>query len=327
MQQGKKYGTNVRESGILKLIENEIITNIIAVEDKYLETTTDKYLVLLTKKGKIKKIELNHIKNVFVSGKKVINIAKFEDEICNVSFTSGNDQVLIFTKEGRYKYLDEKLIKVRGRGSYGNTGIKVRENGYDKAAGLLIVKNGVDKSRLLVLGVTGDNLGRKTPLEKLKVSKRGGGVGQQAYKTQHKSLKDRKDRWCDVHDGMISAHKTANCCDKSKGIAAYVACPAFKKIQKAIKECPKCQDKFLVKYNPLVQVGLFNTFESHYYIYVLAGKFVAFYNKNDFIYANKAKKKSLYRAKDDSTMISDMFVTSQIDEDYTPVSEEELESE
>lgn len=325
LQQGKKYGTNLRESGILKLVENEIITNIIAVEDKYLETTNDKYLVILTKKGKIKKISLSHIKNVFVSGKKVVNIARFEDEICQICFTSGEDQVIIFTKEGRYKYLDEKLIKTRGRNSYGSTGIKVRKNDYDEAIGLLVIKKEFDRNKLLILGVTGDNLGRKTRLEKIKLSKRCGGVGQQAYKTQHKLLKDKKNRWCDIHNITISNHKVTNCCDKSKGISSYVSCLVFKKIQRAIKECLNCQSKYSIKRNPLMQVGLLNTFESNFYIYVLAGKFVSFYNKNDFIYSNKAKKKSLYRAKDD-TMISDLFITSKIDEDYSFVDEEENEN-
>jgi DNA gyrase/topoisomerase IV subunit B/DNA gyrase/topoisomerase IV subunit A/intein/homing endonuclease len=325
LQQGKKYGTNLRESGILKLVENEIITNIIAVEDKYLETTNDKYLVILTKKGKIKKISLDHIKNVFVSGKKVVNIARFEDEICQICFTSGEDQVIIFTKEGRYKYLDEKLIKIRGRTSYGNTGIKVRGNNYDETVGLLVIKKEFDRSKLLILGVTGDNLGRKTPLEKIKLSKKCGGVGQQVYKTQHKLLKDKKERWCNIHDKMISNHKTTNCCDKSKGISSYVSCSVFKKIQKAIKECLDCQSKYLIKRNPLVQIGLLNTLEDNFYMYVLAGKFVSFYNKNDFIYSSKSKKKSLYRAKDD-TIISDLFITSKIDEDYSFVDEEENEN-
>jgi DNA gyrase subunit B len=325
LQQGKKYGTNLRESGILKLVENEIITNIIAVEDKYLETTNDKYLVILTKKGKIKKINLDHIKNVFVSGKKVINIARFEDEICQICFTSGEDQVIIFTKEGRYKYLDEKLIKIRGRNSYGNTGIKVRRNNYDETVGLLVIKKEFDRNKLLILGVTGDNLGRKTLLEKIKLSKKCGGVGQQVYKTQHKLLKDKKERWCDIHDKMINNHKTTNCCDKSKGISSYVSCSVFKKIQKSIKECLNCQSKYLIKRNPLMQVGLLSTLENNFYIYVLAGKFVSFYNKNDFIYSSKSKKKSLYRAKDD-TMISDLFITSKIDEDYSFVDEEENEN-
>jgi len=176
------------------LVENEIITNIIPVEDKYLETTKDKYLMILTRKGKIKKIDLSHIKNIFVSGKKVINIARFEDEISQVGFTSGNDEVIIFSKEGRYKYLEEKLIRTRGRGSYGSTGIKVRDNNYDQAAGMVIIKEDFDKDKLLILGVTGDNLGRKTPLSKLRLSRRCGGVGQQAYKTQQKFLKDKKKR-------------------------------------------------------------------------------------------------------------------------------------
>lgn len=321
LQQGKKYGTNLRESGILKLVENEIITNIICVEDNYLETTKDKYLVILTKKGKIKKIDLSHIKNVFISGKKVINISRFQDEISQVCFTTGNDEVLLFTKEGRYKYLDEKLIRIRGRGSYGNTGIKVRENGYDKAVGLVVVNSELDKDQLIILGVTGDNLGRKTPLNKLKLSRRGGGVGQQAYKTQQKFLKDRKDRWCDIHNEKIENHKKSSCCDKSKGISAYIQCQSFKKIQKSIKDCVNCQDKYSIKYNPLCQVSLINLLENQYYIYVLAGKFVSFYDKNDFIYSTKSKKRSLYRGKEE-VIISDLFVTSNIIEDSDYIEEE-----
>ncbi|WNE41718.1 MAG: DNA gyrase subunit B [Mycoplasmataceae bacterium] len=326
LQQGKKYGTNLRESGILKLVENEIITNIVPVEDKYLETTKDKYLMILTRKGKIKKIDLSHIKNIFVSGKKVINIARFEDEISQVGFTSGNDEVIIFSKEGRYKYLEEKLIRTRGRGSYGSTGIKVRDNNYDQAAGMVIIREDVDKDKLLILGVTGDNLGRKTPLSKLRLSRRCGGVGQQAYKTQQKFLKDKKKRWCDVHASAIENHKIANCCDKNAGISAYIQCPSFKKIQKLIKDCVNCQARYLIKYNPLCSVGLINLDNQNHYIYIIAGKFVAFYDKNDFLHSNKAKKRSLYRGRDE-IFVSDLFITSQISEDSDYLDEEEGDSE
>ncbi len=327
VQHGKRYGTNLRESGIFKLVENEIITNILAVEDRYFETTNNRYLLLLTRRGKVKRVELSKIGSIFVSGKKVVNITRFNDKITDAAFTSGSDKVLIFTKEGRYKYLDEKLVRVRGRGSYGHTGVRVKENNYDETVSLVVIKNGLEQAKQLLLGITADNLGRKTPLTRMKQAKRIGGIGQQAYKTQYKSLRDKKDRWCDLHDRQIIEHRTALCCDKSKGVTAYSQCPVFKKLQKAIKLCPNCQGKFLIRYNPLVQVAVIDLAQLHHYIYILAGKSVAFYGKNDFLHSSKSKKRSMFREKE-GEQIADIFITSQISEDVDYIDEDdELEIE
>ena len=108
-----------------------MIENIISVrEDFFLEEDKqEKYLVMLTKKGKIKRLPLEKIGRVLASGKKVINIVKYHDEIGQVAFTSGVDNIMVFTKRGKSKTFAEEKIRICGRAAYGDTAIKLESVG------------------------------------------------------------------------------------------------------------------------------------------------------------------------------------------------------
>ncbi|CAG8550559.1 21189_t:CDS:2 [Racocetra persica] len=124
---------NLRESRMLKLAEGETIEQIISVREDFLTTVErkEKYLVISTKKGKIKRLSLEKIGRVMKGGKKIINIAKHRDEISQVAFTSGNDDIMVFTKQGKSKSFAEKMAGDFGRAAYGVTAIKL-EDGSQK---------------------------------------------------------------------------------------------------------------------------------------------------------------------------------------------------
>ncbi|CAG8471185.1 14270_t:CDS:10, partial [Cetraspora pellucida] len=122
---------NLRESRMLKLDEKEIIEKIISVREDFLTTTEkkEKYLVIGTKKGKIKRLPLEKIGRVMKGGKKIINIVKHRDEISQVAFTSGNDDIMVFTKQGKSKTFAEEKTRIVGRAAYGDTAIKLEDSG------------------------------------------------------------------------------------------------------------------------------------------------------------------------------------------------------
>ncbi|CFW93437.1 DNA gyrase (subunit B) [endosymbiont DhMRE of Dentiscutata heterogama] len=124
---------NLRESRMLKLAEGETIEQVISVREDFLTTTEkkEKWLVISTKKGKIKRLSLEKIGRVMKGGKKIINIAKHRDEISQVAFTSGNDDIMVFTKQGKSKSFAEKMAGDFGRAAYGVTAIKL-EDGSQK---------------------------------------------------------------------------------------------------------------------------------------------------------------------------------------------------
>lgn len=120
---------NLRESETIKLSEGEKINFMLSVREGFFleKNKKEKYLLILTKKGKIKRLDLNKIGKVPFSGKKISSILKYSDEIIKASFSSGNDQLMIFTKNGKNKSFSENKIKIKGRSSYGDNAIRTEE--------------------------------------------------------------------------------------------------------------------------------------------------------------------------------------------------------
>src|SRR5690242_18810104 len=111
---------------MFKLDQGEIIEQVVSVREDFLidENKKEKYLVIGTKKGKVKRLALEKIGKVMKGGKKIINIVKHHDEISQVVFTSGDDDIMVFTKQGKNKNFAEEKMRVVGRAAYGDTAIK-----------------------------------------------------------------------------------------------------------------------------------------------------------------------------------------------------------
>src|SRR5688572_1056286 len=116
---------------MLKLDSGETIEQLISVREDFLteENKREKYLVIGTKKGKVKRLPLEKIGKVMRGGKKIINIVKHRDEISQVAFTSGADDIMVFTKQGKNKNFAEEKMRVVGRAAYGDTAIKLEGSG------------------------------------------------------------------------------------------------------------------------------------------------------------------------------------------------------
>jgi DNA gyrase/topoisomerase IV subunit A len=116
---------------MLKLDHGEIIEQVVSVREDFLtdENRKEKYLVIGTKKGKIKRLPLEKIGRVMKGGKKIINIVKHHDEISQVAFTSGDDNIMVFTKQGKSKTFAEERTRVVGRAAYGDTAVRLESSG------------------------------------------------------------------------------------------------------------------------------------------------------------------------------------------------------
>lgn len=115
---------------MLKLDRGEIIEQIISVREDFLtdESKKEKYLVIGTKKGKVKRLPLEKIGKVMKGGKKITNILKHHDKVSQVAFTSGEDEIMVFTKHGKNKNFAEEKIRIAGRAAYGDTAIKLEDS-------------------------------------------------------------------------------------------------------------------------------------------------------------------------------------------------------
>ncbi len=133
-----------------------------------------KYLVMVTKNGKIKKTKLEKFKNVRRTGIRAIKLGK-GDLVRKVVKTTGKDEIILITKKGKSIRFKEKEVRSMGRATYGVTGIKLRKG--DEVIGMDVIHKKEDKKtkkKKSVLVVTEKGYGKRTKLSKYRTQKRGG---------------------------------------------------------------------------------------------------------------------------------------------------------
>ena len=161
---------------ILNLKQGEYVTA--SVDAK--EFSEDKYLIMATKKGIIKKIKLSEFNSVRVNGIKAINI-KDDDELIACKVSEGKDDILLITKQGLCMRFNEEKLREMGRNAAGVKGIRIKEN--DELIALLLTNEGKE-----ILLVSENGLGKRTNSEEFSVKGRGG-KGMTCYKPDEKSGK------------------------------------------------------------------------------------------------------------------------------------------
>ena len=163
---------NARGSNIINLLplkEDEKIAQMIKTED----FSGEKFIIMVTKNGKIKRTPLSAYKNVRKNGLIAIGLDE-GDEIAGVRMTGGEDQLIIATHNGMAIRVEEQNIRAMSRSAHGVKAIKLR--GGDYVVSMARVREGAS-----VLTVSERGLGRRTSLEAYRIQNRGG-YGMLNYK-------------------------------------------------------------------------------------------------------------------------------------------------
>jgi len=174
-------GTRVaRGRGLLNFLElsnEEKVLSLVPMEvsapGKELEKK-DKYLVMITKNGRIKKTELSEFENVRKSGIIAIKLEK-GDVLKKVVKTTGEDDIILATKNGISIRFKEKDIRPMGRGAAGVKGIRLKGN--DEVIGMDVIENSKSQgsnSKQYFLIVMENGYGKRTDIKQYKVQGRGG---------------------------------------------------------------------------------------------------------------------------------------------------------
>ncbi len=124
------------------------------------------YIFLITEKGMVKRIVLEDLKGLRKGGSTIISL-KEGDFLAGGVITSGEDSLIILTKQGKALIFLEKEIRPMGRQAEGVKGIKVEEG--DKVVALRKVE---PKGTLLT--ITSKGFGKKTSIEEFRRQGRGG---------------------------------------------------------------------------------------------------------------------------------------------------------
>ena len=168
--EGSKQSRGVNVINMLPLGEDEKIAAMIKTSD-YDES---KYIIMVTKNGKIKRTPLSAYKNVRKNGLRAVGLDE-GDEIAGVRLTDGNAQVIVATKNGFAIRIEETQMRPMSRTAHGVKAIKLRDG--DCVVSMARVREGAS-----VLTVTDKGLGRRVKLDDYRIQRRGG-YGMLNYKT------------------------------------------------------------------------------------------------------------------------------------------------
>ena len=162
---------------LLKLKPGEKVTTGVDIKK---DDDINKYLIMATKKGIVKKVNLTEFNNVRTAGTKAINI-KEDDELIACKLSTGNDDMILITKNGLLLRFNESKIREMGRNSAGVKGINITKD--DELKSLLLSNEGKE-----VLIVSENGIGKRVNIEEFSAKGRGG-KGMTCYKPSDKTGK------------------------------------------------------------------------------------------------------------------------------------------
>ena len=145
---------------LIPIEKDEHVTAMLKVENN----EKNNYIIFCTKNGLIKRTNIKEFENIRTNGKIAITL-KEEDELISAKKTTGENEILIASSNGRMIRFEEKEIRIMGRTASGVRGINV---GDGICVGCEIAEPGQQ-----ILVVTEKGYGKKTDLEEYRMTHRG----------------------------------------------------------------------------------------------------------------------------------------------------------
>jgi DNA gyrase subunit A len=132
------------------------------------EFSDGRYVVMVTRKGVIKKTALSDFQNIRTNGIIAINVDE-GDALLDVVLTDGTKRIFIATHNGLAIRFDEKNVRPMGRATRGVRGIDLRQDDYVVS---VCPVSAEDKERML--SVSEQGYGKQTPITTYRLQTRGG---------------------------------------------------------------------------------------------------------------------------------------------------------
>lgn len=158
-------GANAKGTNVVNMLEiekDEKITAFFPVTD----FEHDGYLFMVTKNGTVKKTPLSEFEYQRKTGKRALSLDE-GNELLSVHLTTGKDKIIVATKNGLCVCFDEQNVRSMGRTASGVRGIRLADG--DEVCGSALVEDGK-----LLLSITENGLGKRTPFDEYSVHGRGG---------------------------------------------------------------------------------------------------------------------------------------------------------
>ncbi|HKW97501.1 MAG TPA: DNA gyrase C-terminal beta-propeller domain-containing protein, partial [Bryobacteraceae bacterium] len=185
-------------SNLINLQQGESVKGFLAVR----EFVPGQYIVMVTKRGVIKKCELTEFDNPMARGIRALTLDE-GDELIAANLTNGQNYIFLGSHDGKAIRFFEEGVRPMGRPAHGVRAMNIEES--DGLVGMQVVeKEG------LILSISEHGYGKRTPLEDYRLTARGG-KGVINMKTTDKtgkvvailSVKEDSDLMIVTKDGKI----------------------------------------------------------------------------------------------------------------------------
>lgn len=170
-------GRTAKGTNLINLIPIDTDEKIQAVIT-FKEFDENNYFIMGTKEGLIKKTQMSQYSSIRKNGLNAINL-KDGDELIGVKMTTGESEILVFTKNGYAIRFKETDVRPMGRTATGVRAITLRDS--DIAVAMDIVAENQD-----VLVISENGFGKRTPVSEYTAHRRGG-KGIITYKVNEKT--------------------------------------------------------------------------------------------------------------------------------------------
>ena len=166
---------------VLPLEADEKVTTMIHLENR--EPTEDtRYLVMVTRKGTVKRVDLSSLFTARKAGIRCITMAP-DDELIAVRETDGDQAILLVTHQGMSICFQESDVRCMGRDAYGVMGIRLRPNDYVIGAARAM------RGRYVLI-VSENGYGKRTEMDEYirgEGPQKRGGYGMKGYQVTDKT--------------------------------------------------------------------------------------------------------------------------------------------
>ena len=160
--EGSRQSKGINIANLLPIANDEKVTSMIRVP----EFDEEKYLIMVTRRGIIKRIALNAYNTARKGGLIALELNE-GDELAWVRMTDGNANVIVATKKGVAIRFKETDVRPMGRLAHGVKAISLKEG--DEVVGMSVVRDGG-----FVLTVSETGYGRLSKPEDYRIQSRGG---------------------------------------------------------------------------------------------------------------------------------------------------------
>ena len=173
LPEGSRTSRGAHIANVLSLLPDENVTTSLVVPD----FDVAEYVTLITRKARIKRMELNVFSNVRSTGLIAMGLDD-DDSLDWARMTNGNEEFMVVTRNGKALRFHEQNVRAMGRTAAGVMAMRLQDD--DEIVSLDVVREGCD---LLVLHERG--WGKRTPLDEYNVK---GRYTQGNWATDHRRL-------------------------------------------------------------------------------------------------------------------------------------------